>query len=637
MSAPVGIHDSNKVFIGGLSPNCSDEMLQEYLQSFGPVRKSEIITDDQGGSRGYAFATFFDRQSMLRSVGTNHILAGKQFTIKAHNDVKEEKIGGSGSGAKCRKLFIWNMKITIKEKDIAKYFSRFGDVEEVLIIRDKFTKVSKGYGFVLFKCHSSVQRVMRGLDTQFVVIKSSRISIKEVATSGKLSADEHYININDPMQYDCYRNTTPSTKPNKVTKEKNGQNVGYKTESPGQDNQGFQRQFQHDIYSTDTEPIYYEYNDIDRYESLYDINHTQAIGNRFEESCFNDPDGSYNCNYQNLDNAYSTHDPSNLYKDKKYVSKVERKERRGQQYSKGDANYYEGYKKSDMHASEDLASSFPSQHHLSPMKISEHSDNSTKFIPNRSAKVLAESGYSALELALNGDLGEPAKDNTIKQRKKKLRASKQSKDNTHLDTQLPSSEEYKPPAQPTPVLVPTSPGIIVHLHPESKPLYLYHPSNLPTVYYLNHAPIYYSTEQVIGWDQGFDAHSTTQPVYFPHTQPYSSTPLQQQQQQQNFRLAQTSLQSRTTLSQDHLITPPSAKFNSRVEQSSTGANYSDCSLQPPTIASARTPPPNPPRPKPELTSPGTVFDRMRERESTSELDVLSLDKVLKNRILRNLK
>lgn len=47
-----------------------------------------------------------------------------------------------------RKLYIGNLPFTAKEKDLEVYFTEAGRVEEVVLISDRETGRSRGFGFV---------------------------------------------------------------------------------------------------------------------------------------------------------------------------------------------------------------------------------------------------------------------------------------------------------------------------------------------------------------------------------------------------------------------------------------------------------------------------------------------------------
>lgn len=48
------------------------------------------------------------------------------------------------------KIFVGNLNFKFKDNDLEKIFSEFGDIEDCVIISDKATGRSKGFGFVTF-------------------------------------------------------------------------------------------------------------------------------------------------------------------------------------------------------------------------------------------------------------------------------------------------------------------------------------------------------------------------------------------------------------------------------------------------------------------------------------------------------
>jgi cold-inducible RNA-binding protein len=53
-------------------------------------------------------------------------------------------------GCMAKKLYVGNISWTTTETELQTKFSEFGSVEEVIIIRDKISGRSKGFGFVTF-------------------------------------------------------------------------------------------------------------------------------------------------------------------------------------------------------------------------------------------------------------------------------------------------------------------------------------------------------------------------------------------------------------------------------------------------------------------------------------------------------
>ncbi len=74
-------------------------------------------------------------------------------------------------------IYIGNLSQEVKEEDLREAFSAFGRVESVNIIKDKFTAVSKGFGFVEMEAKSEAQAAMKELDGS--ELKGNNIVVNE--------------------------------------------------------------------------------------------------------------------------------------------------------------------------------------------------------------------------------------------------------------------------------------------------------------------------------------------------------------------------------------------------------------------------------------------------------------------------
>ena len=75
---------------------------------------------------------------------------------------KQEKHNSLYSNSyQCKKIFLGGLAPTVKEDDLMQYFSTFGQVDQAIVMKDRYTKKSRGFGFVVFVQDETVDKVMQ--------------------------------------------------------------------------------------------------------------------------------------------------------------------------------------------------------------------------------------------------------------------------------------------------------------------------------------------------------------------------------------------------------------------------------------------------------------------------------------------
>ena len=59
-----------------------------------------------------------------------------------------------------KKLFIGNLPWSINEQSLKDMFSQFGEISEVVVINDRYTGRSKGFGFVTFVNEADAEKAI---------------------------------------------------------------------------------------------------------------------------------------------------------------------------------------------------------------------------------------------------------------------------------------------------------------------------------------------------------------------------------------------------------------------------------------------------------------------------------------------
>jgi RNA recognition motif-containing protein len=91
---------SNKLFVGNLSFNTTENDLQDAFAAFGTVTEANLMTDRQTGrARGFGFVTMSTPEEAQKAVeGLNgKSVDGRALTVNVARP-REERSGGGGGG-----------------------------------------------------------------------------------------------------------------------------------------------------------------------------------------------------------------------------------------------------------------------------------------------------------------------------------------------------------------------------------------------------------------------------------------------------------------------------------------------------------------------------------------------------------
>ena len=73
-------------------------------------------------------------------------------------------------------IYVGNLSYGLQEKDLQEIFSEYGEVLSVKIITDKFTRRSKGFGFVEMSDDAAAQKAIDELDGAEVSGRNMRVN-----------------------------------------------------------------------------------------------------------------------------------------------------------------------------------------------------------------------------------------------------------------------------------------------------------------------------------------------------------------------------------------------------------------------------------------------------------------------------
>src|SRR5688572_17229080 len=93
---------NNKLFVGGLSFNTTENSLQDAFAAHGTVSEVNLITDRMSGkSKGFGFVTMSSEQEAQAAIDNMNgkTLDGRNLTVNIARP-REERSGGGGGGGR---------------------------------------------------------------------------------------------------------------------------------------------------------------------------------------------------------------------------------------------------------------------------------------------------------------------------------------------------------------------------------------------------------------------------------------------------------------------------------------------------------------------------------------------------------
>mmetsp|Transcript_68935 Transcript_68935/g.109389 ORF Transcript_68935/g.109389 Transcript_68935/m.109389 type:complete len:454 (-) Transcript_68935:120-1481(-) len=134
---------SCKLFVGGVSAHTTTEALRLHFSKYGRIIDA-VVMQKNGRPRGFGFVTFDHPMS------AECVLVEQQWLDGRLVDVKRAVPGERAQERASNKIFVGGLAQDVSTEELRAYFSSYGTVADAVVMVDRRTHRSRGFGFVRF-------------------------------------------------------------------------------------------------------------------------------------------------------------------------------------------------------------------------------------------------------------------------------------------------------------------------------------------------------------------------------------------------------------------------------------------------------------------------------------------------------
>nr|P17130.1 RecName: Full=Heterogeneous nuclear ribonucleoproteins A1 homolog; Short=hnRNP A1; AltName: Full=Helix-destabilizing protein; AltName: Full=Single-strand-binding protein; AltName: Full=hnRNP core protein A1 [Xenopus laevis]AAA49741.1 ribonucleoprotein A1a [Xenopus laevis] len=158
--APNEPEQLRKLFIGGLSFETTDESLREHFEQWGTLTDCVVMRDPNSKrSRGFGFVTYLSTDEVDAAMTARpHKVDGR--VVEPKRAVSREDSSRPGAHLTVKKIFVGGIKEDTEEDHLREYFEQYGKIEVIEIMTDRGSGKKRGFAFVTFEDHDSVDKIV---------------------------------------------------------------------------------------------------------------------------------------------------------------------------------------------------------------------------------------------------------------------------------------------------------------------------------------------------------------------------------------------------------------------------------------------------------------------------------------------
>eukprot|EP01013_Petalomonas_cantuscygni_P028944 TRINITY_DN533_c0_g3_i1.p1 TRINITY_DN533_c0_g3~~TRINITY_DN533_c0_g3_i1.p1 ORF type:complete len:653 (+),score=110.78 TRINITY_DN533_c0_g3_i1:88-2046(+) len=170
LAIPPGTHKGGrKVFVLGLPIPTSEDAVRAFLGRIGPIEEVFFITEreNKDRQRGAALVTYAARIYADRAL---EYFATPQMMDGSRAQIQMKRAQGEPDGPlPPPKLFVGRLSDEVEAADLRELFGQYGEVEDVVVLKDRATGRSKRAAFVKYRTHEEADHAIQEVHQKIMV------------------------------------------------------------------------------------------------------------------------------------------------------------------------------------------------------------------------------------------------------------------------------------------------------------------------------------------------------------------------------------------------------------------------------------------------------------------------------------
>lgn len=139
--------------------------MEQHFSLYGAVQECILMVERATGrSRCFGFVTMADSVAVERVLSEVQCIDGKRVDCKPAVPTKQGTVPQDIVGYRTKKLFVGGLPTDINEDSFRGFFDAFGDIEDSIVMYDRDTGRSRGFGFITYAHEDSVEKVLENYE-----------------------------------------------------------------------------------------------------------------------------------------------------------------------------------------------------------------------------------------------------------------------------------------------------------------------------------------------------------------------------------------------------------------------------------------------------------------------------------------